>query len=97
MTVMCVDDHPVLLNGLKTSVRRVFPDSEIYDFTKVGEALSCAQKHGCDVLLCEIEMYSQSGTLLAEEIKKMSKTAPAIYGLSKDNMKQKVSYQIMKM
>lgn len=79
MKVMCVDDHPVLLNGLKTSVRRVFPDSEIYDFTKVGEALSCAQKHGCNVLLCEIEMYSQSGTLLAEEIKKINPKVNIIF------------------
>lgn len=79
MTVICVDDHPVMLYGLKTSAQRAFPDSEIYDFTKVGEALACAQEHGCDVLLCEIEMYSQSGTLLAEEIKKINPKVNIIF------------------
>lgn len=79
MTVICVDDHPVLLYGLKNSVRRAFPDSDIYDFTRAGEALACAQKHGCDVLLCEIEMYSQNGMLLAEEIKKINPKVNIIF------------------
>ena len=79
MTVLCVDDHPVLLYGLKTSAQRALPDSEIYDFTKAGEALAFAREHGCDVLLCEIEMYSQSGTLLAEEIKKINPKVNIIF------------------
>lgn len=79
MIVMCVDDHPILLNGLKVSVQRVLPDSVIYCFTKACEAIACAQEHGCDVLLCEIEMYSQSGTLLAEEIKKINPKVNIIF------------------
>ena len=72
MVVMCVDDHPVLLRGLKDSVHRTLPDCVVYDFKKVGEAITCAQEHGCDVLLCEIELYGQSGMLLAEEIQKLN-------------------------
>ena len=79
MTVMCVDDHPILLNGLKTSVQRMYPDADIYDFTKVNEALACAQEHGCDVLLCEIEMYSQNGMRLAEKIKKINPRVNIIF------------------
>lgn len=79
MVVLCVDDHPVLLYSLKDSVHRALPDSVVYDFTKAGEAISCAQEHGCDVLLCEIELYGQNGMLLAEEIQKLNPRVNIIF------------------
>lgn len=79
MVVMCVDDHPVLLYGLKDSVYRTLPDCVVYDFTNAGEAITCAQEHGCDVLLCEIELYGHSGMLLAEEIQKLNPRVNIIF------------------
>ena len=79
MVVMCVDDHPVLLYGLKESVHRALPGSAVYDFTKASEAITCAREHGCDVLLCEIELYGQSGMLLAEEIQRLNPRVNIIF------------------
>lgn len=79
MVVMCVDDHPVLLHGLKDSVHRTLPSSVVYDFTKAGDAVTCAREHGCDVLLCEIELYDQSGILLAEKIQRLNPKVNIIF------------------
>ena len=72
MVAICVDDHPIQLYGLKNSVCRALPDCRVYVFTETREAIACAMKYGCDVLLCEIELYNGNGIQLAEEIQKAS-------------------------
>ena len=72
MTILCVDDHPVIVKGLKDSVKRIYPDATILAFTVAGEALSYAQSHGCDILLCEIELYNHGGITLAEQIRRIN-------------------------
>lgn len=74
-----MDDHPVLLRTLKDSARCALPHSAVYAFTKAGEAIACARRHGCDVLLCEIELYGQSGMLLAEEIQRVNPKVNIIF------------------
>ena len=68
MTVLCVDDHPVLLSGLEQNVRLAAPGADIHSFTNSKDALSYAEGHGCDVLLTEIELYNHGGMRLAEQI-----------------------------
>ena len=43
MTVLCVDDHPVLLNGLEQNVRLAAPGADIHSFTTSKDALSYAE------------------------------------------------------
>lgn len=69
MQVICVDDHPVLLEGLIKEVQAVLPEADIHGFTKPMEAFSFANTHGCDVLFCEIALYANGGMTLAEQIK----------------------------
>ena len=69
MTVLCVDDHPVLLRGLKENVGLAVPGADIHGFANGRDALSYAEAHGCDVLLTEIELYNHGGMRLAEQIK----------------------------
>ena len=69
MTVLCVDDHPVLLRGLEENVRLAVPGADIHGFTNSRDALSYAEGHGCDVLLTEIELYNHGGIRLAEQMK----------------------------
>lgn len=72
MTVLCVDDHPVIVNGLKTSVSQLLPQARVCAFTKAGDALHYARENGCDVLLCEIELYNHGGIRLAENIRMLN-------------------------
>lgn len=79
MTILCVDDHPVMVNGLKTSVERLYPEATILAFTAAKDALGYARDHGCDVLLCEIELYNHGGITLAEEIRRINPCVNIIF------------------
>lgn len=79
MQVICVDDHPVLLEGLLKEVRAVLPNADIRGFTKPDEAFSFANGHGCDVLFCEIALYANGGMTLAEHVKEQFPRANIIF------------------
>ena len=49
MTVLCVDDHPILLQGLAQSVHLAGPDADVACFSNARDAMSYAEEHGCDV------------------------------------------------
>ena len=79
MTVLCVDDHPVLLRGLEQNVRFAVPEADIHGFTNSKDALSYAKGHGCDVLLTEIDLYNCGGIQLADWIRKKFPRANIIF------------------
>lgn len=72
MTILCVDDHPVIVKGLKNSVKQICPEATILAFTAAKDALAYAREYGCDVLLCEIELYNHGGIALAEKIQEIN-------------------------
>ena len=69
MTVVCVDDHPIMLNGLAANVRQLLPEASVGAFENADEALGFASENGCDVLICEIELCGTDGLTLAKKIK----------------------------
>lgn len=79
MTVLCVDDHPLLLRGLVKAVSCAAPGADVRGFTNSQEALAYAEQHGCDVLLCEIELYHHGGIRLAEQIRQRFPRANIIF------------------
>ena len=79
MTILCVDDHPIILNGLEQDVRAAVPEAVIHSFTNSCDALAFAQEHGCDVLFCEIELYKNGGLRLAEQIRELYPRANIIF------------------
>ena len=79
MTILCVDDHPVIVKGLKNSVKQIYPEATILTFTVARDALSYAQSHGCDVLICEIELYNHGGITLAEQIRNINPCVNIIF------------------
>lgn len=79
MTILCVDDHPVIVNGLKNSVKQICPEATILAFTLAKDALTYAREHGCDVLLCEIELYNHGGLALAERIREINPDVKIIF------------------
>ena len=79
MTILCVDDHPVIVNGLKNSTKQIYPEATVLTFTVAKDALAYARDHGCDVLLCEIELYNHGGLALAEQIRRLNPTVNIIF------------------
>lgn len=79
MTILCVDDHPVIVNGLKSTAKRIYPEATILAYTVAKDALTYAQSYGCDVLICEIELYNHGGLTLAEQIRRLNPCVNIIF------------------
>jgi DNA-binding NarL/FixJ family response regulator len=79
MTVICVDDHPIMLSGLLENVRQLLPDACIAAFGNAEEALGFTSENGCDVLISEIELCGTDGLTLAKKIKKINSKVNIIF------------------
>lgn len=79
MTIVCVDDHSVMLKGTKRSVEQILPDASIVAFTNAGEALAFVKENGCDVLISEIELCGVDGITLAKRVKKLNSNVNIIF------------------
>ena len=79
MTIVCVDDYSIALNGLTRSIRSILPDARIVTFMSVDDALDFVKDNGCDVLITEIEMGGISGLLLARSVQKVNPKVNIIF------------------
>ena len=67
MTVVCVDDHPIMLKGLLNNISRLLPEANIGTFHCADEAVGFAMENGCDILISEIELCGVDGLTLAKK------------------------------
>jgi YesN/AraC family two-component response regulator len=79
MTVVCVDDHPIMLKGLLGNVQQLLPGASIGAFASADEALGFARENGCDVLISEIELCGVDGLTLAKSVKKLNPQVNIIF------------------
>lgn len=79
MTIVCVDDHSVMLKGTKKSVEQILPDACIVTFTNADEAFVYVKENGCDILISEIELCGVNGLTLAEKVKKLNSRVNIIF------------------
>ena len=79
MTIICVDNVPIMLQSLQESATTAFPNANIQTFYATESALSYATKNGCDVLLCEINPPRLEGLFLAEKIKEINPKVNIIF------------------
>ena len=79
MTIVCVDDHPIMLKGLLNNIRTLLPDAAVCAFESGDEALKFAKESGCDVLISEIELGGIDGLTLAKKMKKLNPRVNIIF------------------
>ena len=79
MTIVCVDNTPIMLQSLKENARTAYPDADVQSFLTEVSALKYAEKSGCDVLLCEINPPRLEGLFLAEKIKMINPRVNIIF------------------
>lgn len=79
MTILCVDNTPIMLQSLEENARKAFPDADVQTFLTSEPALSYAQANGCQVLLCEINPPRLEGLFLAEKIKMINPRVNIIF------------------
>ena len=70
MTIVCVDDHPVMLKGLAQNIQRILPEANTHAFYDTDAAMDFVQENGCDILISEIEFGNKlNGLSLARKVK----------------------------
>ena len=79
MTIVCVDDHPIMLKGLFDSIQQLFPQASIRAFEHADEAMGYAEANGCDVLISEIELSGVDGITLAKNVKRLNPLVNIIF------------------
>ena len=79
MTIICVDNTPIMLQSLKENAEKAHPCADVQAFLTAESALEYAEKFGCDVLLCEINPPKLEGLFLAEKIKKINPRVNIIF------------------
>lgn len=79
MTIVCVDDYSIALNGLTRSIRSILPNARIVTFMSVDDALDFVKDNGCDVLITEIEMSGIGGLLLARSVQQVNPKVNIIF------------------
>jgi two-component system response regulator YesN len=79
MTIVCVDNTPIMLQSLKENAETAYPNANVQTFLSAKPALEYATKHGCDVLLCEINPPRLEGLFLAEKVKNINPRVNIIF------------------
>ena len=79
MTILCVDNTPIMLQSLKENADKAYPCANVQTFLAAAPALEYAEKHGCDVLLCEINPPRLEGLFLAEKVKRVNPKVNIIF------------------
>ena len=79
MTIVCVDNTPIMLQSLKENADIAYPQANVQTFLSTEHALDYADKFGCDVLLCEINPPRLEGLFLAEKVKAINPKVNIIF------------------
>ena len=74
MKIIHVDTNEYALQVMREELPQIVPDAELHCFDNPNHALAFAEAEGCDVLLTEIEFWSErfGGIRLAKEIRKIN-------------------------
>ena len=79
MTILCVDNTPIMLQFLAENAAIAFPHANVQTYRSEESALKYAQANGCDVLLCEINPPRLEGLFLADKVKMINPKVNIIF------------------
>lgn len=81
MTIIYVDTNKFARSEMQEQITAIEPKAELYCFDRPEIALEFARKQGCDVLLTEIEVWSETfgGIRLAKAIKENNPDVKTIF------------------
>ena len=79
MTIICVDNHSIMLKRLLKIIQELVPNAFVGACSGADEAMEFAKEHGCDVLISEIEFAGINGLMLAKRMKKLNSKVNIIF------------------
>ena len=81
MKIVHVDDNKFALNEMQRDISQIVPNAELHSFQSPEPALAFAEAHGCDVLMTEVELWTEKhgGIELAKAIQKLNPQVNIIF------------------
>ena len=79
MTIIGVDNHPIMLKGLLKIIQGLVPNAIVGACSGADQAMEFAKEHGCDVLISEIEISGVDGLTLAKNMKKLNSKVNIVF------------------
>lgn len=69
ITILIVDDHPIVLKGIHALLSSSFPRASIMDAAGVGEAEEMLVRHDVDIMITDLDLNGESGTTLIRHVR----------------------------
>ena len=69
ITILIVDDHPIVLKGIHALLSSSFPRAGILDAAGVGEAEEILVRHDVDIMITDLDLNGESGTTLIRHVR----------------------------
>ena len=69
MTILIVDDHPIVLKGIHALLASSFAEARIIDAAGVGEAEQMLNRHKVDIIITDLDHNGESGSMLIEHVR----------------------------
>ena len=69
ITILIVDDHPIVLKGIHALLSSSFPGAGILDAAGVGEAEEILVRHDVDIMITDLDLNGESGTTLIRHVR----------------------------
>ena len=69
ITILIVDDHPIVLKGIHALLSSSFPRASIMDAAGVGEAEEILVRHDVDIMITDLDLNGESGTALIRHVR----------------------------
>ena len=81
MKIIHVDDSRYAQEEIKEQIPQIVPDAELHCFDRPDPALAFAEAEGCDVLLTEIELWTEplGGIRLAKTMKEINPRVQIVF------------------
>lgn len=79
MKILCIDDHPAVLDTLVKELNTIVPTASVWPFRDTVTALEFVEENGCDVLFCEIDLYNSDGIVFAEKVQNLNPRVNIIF------------------
>ena len=81
MKIIHVDDNKYALQNMREELPQIVPEAELHSFDDPDSALAFAEAEGCDVVLTEIELWTErlGGIRLAKAVKEINPRVSIIF------------------
>jgi DNA-binding NarL/FixJ family response regulator len=78
ISILIVDDHPVVRQGLKQILAEEFPSATFGEAQNASEALDLVTRRRWDIVILDISLPGKSGLELLKELKRKKATLPVL-------------------